>query len=374
MPRPQIPVGQWGEITLRQIEGGAWRARTKFRDSDKVLREVSRQAPTKAKADRALKKALTERKRAIPGSDSTVATIVTQWLGEIDDSDLAVSTKRVYRQMANKHLSKGTLPKTPLDQLTVAAVSTFLRGVAKQSGPGAAKTVRACLRGTLDLAVEQDLIASNPVRLVSHRKPAGARKGAAPDRDTRRGLTTAERSLLLAYTDDDEWAKSHDLPDLIAFLAGTGVRIGEACAVRWSCLDLDAGTVLIDSTVVRVPKAGLAIQPFTKTGGDRLLYLSAELVKRLAARQRLHEVVFPSPLLKLRDVSNTEHALKKLFRAAGYPWMTSHTFRKTVATIMDEKGFTGREVANQFGHRRVSTSQDYYFDRHQPVTRVAEVL
>nr|WP_246405961.1 tyrosine-type recombinase/integrase [Modestobacter versicolor] len=31
-------------------------------------------------------------------------------------------------------------------------------------------------------------------------------------------------------------------------------------------------------------------------------------------------------------------------------WVTSHTFRKTVATRLDEAGFTPRQVADQLGH------------------------
>jgi integrase len=52
-----------------------------------------------------------------------------------------------------------------------------------------------------------------------------------------------------------------DLPDLVQFMLGTGVRIGEAAAVRAAVLDLDAGTVLINAIVVRPPGGGLSIQP-----------------------------------------------------------------------------------------------------------------
>lgn len=374
MARPQIPVGQWGEITIRQLPSGVWRARTKFRDQDGRLREVSRQAPTRARVNTAIKQALREREGAILDSSASVKTIVQQWLAEIEQSDLAVSTKRVYKQMATHHLSEGNLAEASLDDLTVASLAAFLRNMALNSGEGAAKTVRACLRGSLDLAVELGVMESNPVRLVSPRKGAAGRKRAEVARDTRRALTPAERLLLTGFIEADEQAQRLDLPDLVAFMLGTGVRIGEACALRWSRVDLTEGCVLIDSTVIRVPGEGLRIQPHTKTGEDRRLYLPASLVERLAKRERWHEVVFPSPMLKLRDVSNTEHALKALFTRAGLSWMTSHTLRKTAATRMDEAGLTAREVANQLGHRQISTAQNFYLDRTQPSRRAAEVL
>ena len=45
-------------------------------------------------------------------------------------------------------------------------------------------------------------------------------------------------------------------------------------------------------------------------------------------------------------------------------WVIPHTFRKTVATRLDEAGLR-RMVANQLGHSRVSMTQDTYFDRHR---------
>lgn len=45
-------------------------------------------------------------------------------------------------------------------------------------------------------------------------------------------------------------------------------------------------------------------------------------------------------------------------------WVIPHTFRKTVATRLDEAGLW-RMVADQLGHSRVSMTQDTYFDRHR---------
>jgi integrase len=47
-------------------------------------------------------------------------------------------------------------------------------------------------------------------------------------------------------------------------------------------------------------------------------------------------------------------------------WITSHAFRKTVATALDDAGQTARGAANQLGHSRISMTQDHYFDRKAP--------
>ena len=92
-------------------------------------------------------------------------------------------------------------------------------------------------------------------------------------------------------------------------MLGTGVRIGEA-AVRQAVLDLDAGTVLINATVGRVPGRGLQIQPRTKTpASHRMLTLPRPVVTTIRARRADGArtgpagVVFPSPAGQLRDPS-----------------------------------------------------------------------
>ncbi|KQZ87679.1 hypothetical protein ASD62_19280 [Phycicoccus sp. Root563] len=44
-------------------------------------------------------------------------------------------------------------------------------------------------------------------------------------------------------------------------------------------------------------------------------------------------------------------------------WITSHTFRKTAATILDDAGQSARQIADQLGHARPSMTQDVYMGR-----------
>ncbi len=70
-----------------------------------------------------------------------------------------------------------------------------------------------------------DAVASNPVRELERiESPKGHRKAPA------RGLTSEERRRLLAFVDTDKVAVGADLPDLIRFAVGSGLRIGELCA------------------------------------------------------------------------------------------------------------------------------------------------
>jgi integrase len=40
-----------------------------------------------------------------------------------------------------------------------------------------------------------------------------------------------------------------------------------------------------------------------------------------------------------------------------------HTYRRTVATLMDQGGLSVRTIADQLGHSRISMTQDVYLGR-----------
>lgn len=78
--------------------------------------------------------------------------------------------------------------------------------------------------------------------------------------------------------------------------------------------------------------------------------------------------MFTSPTGLLRDPSNTQADLRQALDRAGYPWVSSHTFRKTVASPLDDQGYAIRHIADQLGHSRPSTTMDYYLGRRALTT------
>jgi integrase len=54
--------------------------------------------------------------------------------------------------------------------------------------------------------------------------------------------------------------------------------------------------------------------------------------------------------------------------------VTTHSFRKTVATLIDEQGLSARIGADHLGHAKVSMTQDRYMSRGRVHAQVAELL
>ncbi|MEV0794910.1 helix-turn-helix domain-containing protein [Kribbella sp. NPDC050459] len=50
-------------------------------------------------------------------------------------------------------------------------------------------------------------------------------------------------------------------------------------------------------------------------------------------------------------------------QADALAWITSHSFRKITATILDDAGQSARQIADQLGHARPSLTQDVYMAR-----------
>jgi len=87
-----------------------------------------------------------------------------------------------------------------------------------------------------------------------------------------RTLTAAEVDDLTSRLRTHRRAVELDVADLVDFMLGTGLRIGEACAVRTGknadgqpLLDREAGTLEVNATLVRVRGEGLRIQERPKS-------------------------------------------------------------------------------------------------------------
>lgn len=69
-----------------------------------------------------------------------------------------------------------------------------------------------------------------------------------------------------------------------------------------------------------------------------------------------------------------ERGFRKAREGTEFDWVVPHTYRKTVATWLDERGASARMIADQLGHSRISMTQDVYMGRRAVDERAAEAL
>ncbi|GGS21285.1 phage integrase [Actinokineospora fastidiosa] len=378
MGRPSLPVGTHGAIRCYRLGPKRYRAVTDYRDYDGRTRRVERTAASRTGAEQRLKEALRDRGRTSGGSEITaeskVAVVAEQWMANIleavEDGRRSPGTADVYRARLDKQVLPA-IGALRLREVTVSRLDRLVSEVQKRHGKSTAKTTRTVLSGVLKLAVRHDALSVNLVAGVG--RIEGQEQGVA------QALTLEQAVELRAKIAAHPKARIWDLPDFTDMMLATGLRIGEASAVTWDALDLVKGTVEVRGTVIRERGKGLRIKPKPKTkSGWRTLELPSWAVAMLKARMpedaKPDDPVFPAPLGGLRDPSNSNHDLRVVFDHAGYKWVTSHVYRKTVATLMDESGLPVRVIADQLGHAKVSMTQDVYLGRKTRKTGAASVL
>ncbi len=372
MGRPQLPLGTYGKIRTYP-HGQGFRAMTNFRDYDGKSRLVQRQGKTRAAAERALVTALRDRAHYDGGNTITpntrLAVAAQLYWDEIEESPRSPSTKGLYRDRIDQQVLPA-LGEVRLREVTVGLVDRHLAAVKAKHGNAVAKTTKTVLSGICGLACRHDAMVTNPCRDVS-------RISTKPKKSPR-SLELDEIREVRAWLAQDRKANDRDLPSLVDFMLATGLRLGEMCAVRWQDVDLDAGTVEVVGTVLRIKGQGLILKTSAKSkAGERILELPTWAVEMLHERAigAISPYVFPAPLSGgLRDPANTRRGIREAFAEMGRPGLTSHIFRKTVASLMDSAGLTARAAADQLGHSKVSMTQDRYMGRRARATGAAAVL
>ncbi|UGQ59865.1 site-specific integrase [Rhodococcus pyridinivorans] len=304
-------------------------------------------------------------------ADTTITALVSTYLGRLEDEGRAAATMDTYRFAAAK--LEALIGGVRVREATAGRVDAALRSMNKLHGSTMTRQAKTILRGSLNIAVLAGVLGSNPVRDVSPIKSKTPPKGA-------RALTGDELRALLAGLAASEYCRANDLVDPITMLIATGLRRSELLALRWQDVDEDAATVTVTGKVVRAKGVGLLrVEAAKSAAGLRTIPLPSFAMAAL--QKRATEpcngelgVIFPSTAGTLRDPNNFGKQWRKVRDDLGVPDVTTHSFRKSVATLIDEGGLSARVGADHLGHRHVSMTMDRYMSRGRTHTVVADLL
>lgn len=157
-------------------------------------------------------------------------------------------------------------------------------------------------------------------------------------------LTPAQGELVLAHV-SLRWL------GMLTFIITTGVRFGEASALRWEDVDVCAGLVRIR----RGNDRGIETTVKTK-GSDRTVAVIPEVLE-LVGMQRDRGLVFPTRRGTMHRGSPLRAVLDKACAAARVPRVTTHGLRRTfnnegrqVASREVLKATTGHATDEMVGH------------------------
>jgi integrase len=368
MARPPLPIGTWGAIRTEKLGPNRYCARARFRDHDGKTRDVEATDTTGPAAIRALKIKL--RDRAAPNDDEItrethLSTLAALWLEEIAAEE-RVSPQSISRYEISVRVSiVPALGSLRVREATAGRLDKFLRKVAEDR-PSAAKTAKVVLGQMLALAVRRGALTNNPVHDTAQlRKPR--KKVVALEPEQLDDVRSAIRKWQQPIPGRSGPRPTNDLADIVDLMLATGARIGEILALRWEDLDLavEHPVLTICGTIIYIKGKGFFRQEWTKTNaGYRSVVLPRFAVGMLIARKitaadNPNDAIFPSRRGTWLSPPNVRRQWRQARADTGLEWVTPHTFRKTVATLIDKEANTDSAAA-QLGHGSKETTKKHY--------------
>lgn len=226
--------------------------------------------------------------------------------------------------------------------------------VASLSRERGAQTVRRAvfvLSGILAIAERDRIISRNPAQGIS--LPAKTRKA-------QRFLTHGQVDTLATAAGD------HDV--VVRFLAYTGLRWGEAAALRVRHLDMLRRRLAIEENAVLVSGAYVIGTP--KRGERREVPMPLFLVPQLARlceEKPRHGYLFGEGTAPMPYPHATSGWFVKAVRSAqlvdaSFPTITPHDLRHTAASLAISAGANVKAVQRMLGHASAAMTLDVYAD------------
>jgi len=298
-------------------------------------------------------------------SKLTVKAHFTQWLDDYVTPNLSPSTTDTYRFITKKHIIP-VLGDVALSKLRPQLVQNLYSEKLKSGLSHATiQKIHNILHKCLENAVRTGLIMRNPL------------VGVDCPKIQRREMTTMNEvdiHLLLDY------ARNSEYYPLFYTLIFTGMRRGEALALKWGDVDLKMLKVSVNKSItylneerdgsrilVKAPKTAKSRRfiSITPSNGEVLEeYLKTINLKRKALKlgaMKDDDYVFCTfkdgkPYLP----NSITHAWIKLTRRCGLPGKRLHDCRHSYASLLLRQNVHPSIVANQLGHASVRTTLDIY--------------
>ena len=211
----------------------------------------------------------------------------------------------------------------------------------------------AKLSQVLNHALKLNMISRNPASYVE--KPKHIVKQINP-------YTKAELNQFLESAKDD----SHY--GLWFLLATTGLRVGEALALEWGDVDINARTINITKTFDDV----VGVRPPKTASSNRTIIVSQKTIDILRAHQskqleqqlslaryyKSNDLIFPS--LLGTHLSRKNIYFRNYKKLSGAKDRTIHDLRHSFASLSLAEGIPVVDVSHFLGHRNPSTTLKVY--------------
>jgi integrase len=363
-----------GEGSVRKRANGSWEARLVYVDeASGAVKRRSFYGRTSADARKQMQAARARLATGAPVTDAkiTVEAWCRQWLATtVAASSRRATTKELYEKLSRLHIEPSPFGRLTLDRVRPSDIDALvLRLRDKGLAESTVQRIFVVLRLALDGAVRDGVIARNP---------ASTMKQPSIERSEAHHLESAQVLALLDQAADTRYHA------LLRLIATTGLRKGEALALRWDDIDLDDGSLHVRGTLARVGGRLIVTPPKTALSRRTLPLAPAEVDLLLAHRGAQaaerehagpawseHGFVFTTETGRPMDPRNVLRALTTAASKAGLSGVNVHTLRHSAATAWIEAGVNIKAVSTLLGHADIRITADVYGHVSDAVARAA---
>ena len=213
-------------------------------------------------------------------------------------------------------------------------------------------------------AVLLDIINTNPLDKVIKPKSKEIQK-----KDN--CYTKEELNKFLTVAKKDSSQVFHTLTHTIAY---TGLRIGEALALKWSDINFKDKMISVNHTLVTIDGKQVLQSPKTKAS-KRIISVdqyTLKLLKEWQLEQKkeffklgkpyLHDenFVFTNSTGMVYTPTEIGKILRRLIKRNNLKPISPHGLRHTHASLMFESGIQPKEISDRLGHNNIKTTLDLY--------------
>ena len=247
--------------------------------------------------------------------------------------------------------------KMKIDSILPAQIQKFYKTINTLSKT-ARMDIHCVLKGVFAAAIENRLCQSNPVTM----KPSTPKD--KEEKENKIEVFTLDEVEAILESE----AQYHILPKLLLY---TGMRVGEACALKWSNVDLENNVIYIEYAVSKQrsndqtttegkPKA-VWKEKRPKSGRTRVVYLSDKAANLINTIPKTGIFVLNNELKGHTQLTPRmfETRYRKFFASTNLKYRSPHKCRHTYATYLIIGGAELVAVQALLGHSTVRMTEQY---------------
>lgn len=351
----------------KQEANGRWSLKISYRDpeTDELKRTTIRGA---SRGEVLNKKKDFSKSIEVGVKPTTKKLSLSDWL----DSWLEVNKKGVvsnksyliYKTIVNTHIKGTKLGAIAIDKIKRVDIQKFLNEKGKSLAPSYLEDIKIVIADALNIAEIDRLIITNPCKNI--KLPPVEKKEINP-------LNQQEIKSLL-----DVAGSGSLMYNIIFFTLHTGVRLGEACGLKWCDVDykkkqiyvrqqakvddngegerkLILGTLKTKASYRTIPIGNRVIEvlKWHKAQQDRLIGEFGESYNNL-------DLVFCEPEGNIVNPTTTGTRFSRIMAKTPIEKRTFHQLRHTFASIAVSLGLNIKAISAVLGHEKTSTTLDIY--------------